>query len=152
MYKIKNMEKNFCNKCGKCCEKIAVDFNTNVMYRDGIQVLSPTFSSMLIPVSRTKNITFCSCKFLINNLCTNPEKPKECSDYPNSPFAFLPEGCGYEGYIFMQNERVKQKVRKLKEEILDYSTKLSTEKELKKIIDHHQAFIDKYKQYGSYDW
>ena len=146
------MERDFCNKCGECCRKIAVDFEQGVIFRDGIQPLSPEFSSMLVSVSKTKNITFCSCKYLKNNLCTNPKKPEECLNYPTSPFAFLPGGCGYEGVIFIKNENIKQKVRKLKEEILDYSIRAEHEKDLQKLIEHHQAFIDKYKQYGSYDW
>ena len=146
------MEKDYCNKCGKCCDNIAVDFSRRVMYRDGIQTLDEKFERMLAVIGKRENITFCRCKYLEDNLCTNSEKPEICSDFPKSPFAFLPEGCGYEGFVFMENERVKQQVRKLKEEILDYSIRVKQEPELQRIIDKHQAFINKYKPYGSENW
>jgi len=146
------MEQNFCKKCGKCCEKIAVDFNTNIMYRDGIEPLTEKFKQLLTPVFSRENITFCTCRFYKNNLCSNPEKPAECLKFPSSPFAYLPEDCGYEGEIFIKNEHIKQKIRKLKEEIIEYETRLNHEPELKRIIDHHKNFIYKYKTYGAADW
>lgn len=147
-----NMEKDFCNKCGGCCKNIAVDFEKRIVYRDGIQALTKEFEDNLIKVSQRENITFCSCKYLINNLCTNSQKPNECIIYPSSPFAFLPEECGYSGKIFLEQEKIKQKIRKLKEEIIDYETQLTTDKSLQRIIDRHKSFIQKYKMYGSENW
>lgn len=146
------MKKDYCNKCGKCCQQIAVDFNNKVMFRDGIQKLSPDFEKMLIATRKKDNITICSCKYLENNLCINPQKPEECTNFPSSPFAFLPEDCGFEGDIFIKLEHAKQKIRKLKEEILDYSIRVKDEPELQRIIERHQAFINKYKPYGSENW
>ena len=94
MYNIVSMENNYCFKCEACCNKIAVDFSKRIIYRDGIQTLTKEFEAMLIPVEKREDITFCSCKFLKNKLCINPDKPQECTNYPSSPFAFLPEGCG----------------------------------------------------------
>lgn len=146
------MEKDFCNQCGACCKKIAVDFPRKIMYRDGVQELTAEFEKLLVPVSKTNNITFCSCKYLSGRLCTNPQKPEECIKYPSSPFAFIPDDCGYEGDIFIKLESIKQKIRKFKEEILYYKTCPESDKEIKKIIEHHQGFINKYKMYGSDDW
>ena len=94
------MEKDYCKKCGKCCKNIAVDFEKMVMFRDGIQPLSNAFADILVKKEKRGNVTICSCKFLENNLCTSLNKPVECISYPSSPFAFLPEDCGYEGDIF----------------------------------------------------
>lgn len=146
------MEKDFCNKCGECCRNIAVDFEKRIVYRDGIQTLSTELEECLIKNSTRENITFCSCRYLVNNLCTNPKKPDECIVYPSSPFAFLFDDCAYRGKIFLEQEKVKQKVRKLKEEIIDYETQLASDKSLQRIIDRHNAFINKYKVYGSEDW
>lgn len=88
MYNIVSMENNYCFKCGACCNKIAVDFSKRIIYRDGIQTLTKEFEAMLIPVEKREDITFCSCKFLKNKLCINPDKPQECTNYPSSPFAF----------------------------------------------------------------
>lgn len=146
------MEKDYCKKCGACCRNIAVDFGKMVMFRDGIQPLSNDFANMLEKRENRGDITICSCKFLKNNLCANPNKPKECVAYPSSPFAFLSDDCGYEGDIFLKHEHIKQKIRKLKEEILHYEALLTEDKSVQKIIDRHNAFIEKYKMYGSYDW
>ena len=145
------MKQDYCNKCGACCKNIPVDFSHNVIFRDGIQELTSEFKTMLIPISKTNNITFCSCKYLVNNLCTHSKKPEECKIYPSSPFAFLPEECGYRGDIFIKLESIKQKIRKLKEEIIHYET-LDKTQELQKLINHHKNIINKYKQYGSEDW
>ena len=146
------MEKDYCNKCGRCCDRIAVDFSRNILYRDGIQPLTPDFVGFLIKGEQKDAVTFCTCKFLVNNLCTNPNKPDICKNYPSSPFAFLPEDCGYYGYIFTKHENFMQKIRKLKEEILHYETLMLSApkddaKQYAKIIEQHKRFIDKYKMY-----
>lgn len=142
----------YCNKCGKCCKNIVVDFNNNIVFYDGIQKLNDEFKSMLRVVHTKDNYSICTCKFLKNNICSNPNKPDMCTKYPSSPFAFLQEDCGYEGFIFLKNEKEKQKIRKLKEEILHYEVQLKKDKSVQKIINHHQALIDKFKAYGSENW
>lgn len=151
MYNIISMN-NYCNKCGECCKKIPVDFSKKIIYRDGIQTLTEEFESMLQPVETKENITFCSCKYLKDNLCTNPNKPSECIEYPSSPFAFLPENCGYYGVIFSKHENFMQKIRKMEEEIIHYEAlmiKCSKEeaKQYSKIIEKHKSFINKYSHY-----
>ena len=146
------MEKDYCNKCGKCCKNIAVDFEKKILFRDGVQTLTKEFADMMIKEENKGSTTLCSCRYLKDTLCTNPNKPVECQNFPSSPFAFLPENCGFEGDIFIKLEKLKQKVRKLKEEIIYYNTILPKDKSVQRIIDRHQAFIDKYKIYGSEDW
>lgn len=146
------MENNYCNKCGECCKKIAVDFTQNIIYRDGVQNLTPEFSSMLIPVDKRENVTFCKCKFLKDNLCTNSQKPEECKNYPSFPFAFIPDNCGYYGEIFLKRENFMHKIRKFEEEIIHYETliKVSPKNEAKqyeKIIEKHKEFINRYRIY-----
>ena len=144
---------DFCTKCGACCNYIKADFEAKTLYWDGITALTDDFASMLIPKSDKKGIYF--CKYLKNNLCTNENKPETCTNYPSSPFAELPQDCGYIGKVFMQNEKIKQKIRRLKEEIIHYEAlcKISNNKkeqtQLQKIISAHQKIIDKYRQYGS---
>ena len=146
------MEKDYCNKCGKCCKNIAVDFEKKILFRDGVQTLTKEFADMMIKDENKGSTTLCSCRYLQDTLCTNPNKLVECQNFPSSPFAFLPENCGFEGDIFIKLEKLKQKVRKLKEEIIYYNTILPEDKSVQRIIDRHQSFIDKYKMYGSEDW
>lgn len=152
MYNIVSMENNYCFKCGACCNKIAVDFSKRIIYRDGIQTLTKEFEAMLIPVEKREDITFCSCKFLKNQLCINPDKPQECTNYPSSPFAFLPEGCGYYGLIFAKRENFMQKIRKMEEEIIHYEALMNScskdeAKQYAKIIEKHKSFINKYSHF-----
>lgn len=150
------MNKLFCNKCGECCKNIVIDFEKKILYRDGIEPLTQEFEKMLIPFDKKDNVTLCKCKFLENNLCTNSAKPTQCIIFPSSPFAFLPENCGYYGEIFLKNEKIKQKIRKIKEEILLYEIQAasnpSAKKELQRIIYRHQSFLNKYNVYGAADW
>ena len=158
MYIINRMDKLFCNQCGECCRKIAVDFNKNLMYRDGIQNLTENFKDMLSPVVNNGEITYCICKYLRGNQCSNPNKPDICKNFPSSPFAYLPESCAQSGNVFIESEKIKQRVRKLKEEIIDYNILVNTvtnkfeRNGLLKIIQNHERFISKYLEYGSNDW
>ena len=152
------MDRSYCIKCGECCRKIPVDFAKGQMYRDGIQPLTDEFREMLSPVVNNGEITYCICKYLRGNLCSNPNKPEICINYPSSPFANLPDTCVQTGNVFMEAEKIKQRVRKLKEEILDYNILVNTisnkfeRNGLIKIIQKHQRFIEKYSEYGSDDW
>lgn len=152
------MENDFCNRCGCCCRNIIVDFSDRVLYWDGKVSLRDDFASMLSVVFQKENISICKCKYLKNNLCTNPQKPEECKNYPSFPFVKLSQDCGYEGKIFLEQEKIKQKIRKLKEEIIHYQAMIEMgsnkfeKNQLEKIIAIHQKRIDKYSQFGSEDW
>ena len=164
---------NFCKKCGRCCKYIPANMEKKILYRDGIKPLEDDFALLLNPADLTNidknyqemvlacfaDAQFYTCTYLSsNNECTNPEKPQICLDFPSAPFAFIPDGCGYEGEVFIKNEAQKQKIRRLKEEIINYETLIavSSEKREKesfaKIIKFHQKFIVKYLPYGSQDW
>jgi len=152
------MEKDFCKKCGKCCKQIYVDFDKKLLYFDGILPLKTDFAEMLIPIDEKDGITICKCKFLSNNLCTNKQKPKICLEFPSSPFAFIPDSCGFYGEIFIKKEAEKQKIRKLKEEIVHYESllKITTNKrecqQYEKILKVLNSKVEKYSAYGSRDW
>ena len=148
------MVNDFCNKCGECCKYIKADLKAKVLYWDGVQPLSEDFASMLLPLDNG----IYTCKYLQNNLCTNSQKPEICANYPSFPFIELPERCDYRGEIFMKREKIQQKIRKLKEEIIHYNALIDTindkreQNQYQKIIDLHQKQIDKYKEYGSQNW
>lgn len=163
---------NLCNRCGVCCRYIPADINNKLLFRDSIQPLTDEFESMLVLQSdfmpqcfnviyseSTLNCDFqiFKCKYLLNdNVCSNPNKPQECKDFPSSPMAIIPDDCGYSGFQFLKHEDFKQKIRKMKEEILHYQAlsidEPQNERGYKKIIERLQAYINKYKIYGSEDW
>ena len=101
------MEKDYCSKCGECCKNIKADFETKTLFWDEKTVLTDEFGAMLI---KNNDANTYYCKYLKNNLCTNPNKPQICSDYPSSPFVELCESCTYNGFIFMKSEKIKQKI------------------------------------------
>ena len=76
------MENDYCNKCGECCKNIKADFEAKTLFWDEKTVLTDEFGSML--VKNNDSDTY-HCKYLHNNLCTNPQKPQICSDYPSFP-------------------------------------------------------------------
>lgn len=158
---------NFCNNCGICC-KIIPAFNGNII-RDGFQPVEDFF----MPLERSTAISinegyvkkvqnifpeveFYTCSYLLNNLCTNPNIPNNCKNFPNSALAIIPDECGFCGEIFIKNETLKQKIRKLKEEIIHYEAQIASSPKEKnyyqKIINSHKNYIKKYEHFGAQDW
>lgn len=93
-----------------------------------------------------------------DNLCQIYEnRPEACKNFPSSPFEGLPEGCGYEGWIFRQREVLKQQIRKQKELLLSLEIKLKKAscKEALKLsqrINKIKKLVDSYAKYGSKNW
>ncbi len=158
---------NFCNHCGLCCKLIPA-YNGNII-RDGFQPVENFFTQLELStaininedyVQNVQNIfpqaEFYTCNYLSNNRCTNPNKPDNCKNFPASALALIPDECGYYGEIFIKNETLKQKIRKLKEEIIHYEAQiLSNPKEknsYQKIINSHKNYIKKYEPFGAQNW
>ena len=108
----------------------------------------------------TDDLTFYTCKYLRDdNLCGRYEERKTlCRHFPASPWAIVPPGCGFEGWLFLKREEIKQKIRKVKEELIELQllkTKVKDEATLEKIKAVEEKMhksIDMYKKYGSEDW
>lgn len=159
---------NLCNKCGLCCKLIpTVD---NIIIRDGAQQIEDFFFPIDIAdalninenyvhyvQNQFPNAVFYTCRYLSNdNLCTHPDKPEQCKNFPQSPFALINVDCGYSGEIFIKQEALKQKIRKLKEEIIHYEALIASNPKEKnsylKIINSHNNFIKRYEKFGSENW
>ena len=159
---------NFCEYCGLCCKIIPI--KDGVVIKDGACESSEIF----IPMTRNDalsvnekfvfdlekvfgKITFCRCKYISEgNLCKNPHLPDKCKNFPSSGMAIVPEECCYIGEVFLKIEELKSKVRKYKEEIINYEALIKSDEKNRasyiKIINNLQKFIDKYAIYGSADW
>lgn len=46
------------------------------------------------------------------------ERPECCKRAPTGPWACMPPGCGFEGWQFEEREKIKKKIRKLKEYLI----------------------------------
>lgn len=98
----------------------------------------------------------------INELDNIPENlckkcGKCCNNYPDSLWGKLPDGCGYEGWIFKKQEEKKQQIRKQKEKLLDLEIllKSASETQKKKInqdITRIKNLVKQYAMYGAKDW
>lgn len=69
----------------------------------------------------------------------------------------VPESCELEGWLFLQKEAIKQKVRKQKEKLLILEIKLKQAsskevKQIKKDIKQAEKIIKTYSKYGSENW
>lgn len=107
-----------------------------------------------------KVLKFYRCRHILdNNLCGIYQNRKElCDRFPSSPWAVIPPGCGFEGWIFQKREELKQKIRKQKENILFAQTLLAeatTPEQKERInttIENIKNTISLYAKYGSEDW
>lgn len=168
-----------CKMCGKCCRvavssvphdellKKAKDGNESAI--EFLEIFEPYNSvedAMKVDEKTVKNIpeyesrTFYKCKYILdNNLCSRyKERGDVCKNFPSSPWAVTPPGCGFEGWLFQEREAHKQHIRKLKEEAIYYKTMLKTDisekdKELyNKLIEKINNWINLYSKYNSQDW
>ncbi len=106
------------------------------------------------------NITFYKCKYLFDdNTCSRYEdRLLLCKHFPASPWAIVPPGCGYEGWLFLKREEEKQRIRKVKEELLELqllkNKTTSTEMLLKiaAVEAKMHVTIDMYRKHGSDNW
>ena len=179
---------NLCRLCGLCCrvattsipyEKLkqmrdegdqgAIDFlsvfEPYPSIEDARKVSQETVDNVIEELKADENyneeeMTFYKCKYLDdNNLCTRYEdRLLLCKHFPASPWAIVPPGCGYEGWLFMKREEVKQKIRKVKEDLLelDLLKKKTKSPEILQKIDTVEKkmlrSIEVHKNHGSENW
>lgn len=179
---------SLCKMCGKCCrvattsvpyaslkqmaddgDEGAVDFLTLFVpygsIEDAKKVECEVVENIINRLSEDGKFddnltTFYYCKYLqADNLCSNYEnRPALCRHCPSTPWVVVPPECGFEGWLFWKREEAKQRVRKLKEELLELKVlrkRTTNEETLKKILaveEKLQKNIDMYKKHGSENW
>lgn len=107
-----------------------------------------------------ENLTFYKCKYLLdNNMCSiYEERPTLCIHCPSSAWVVVPPGCGFEGWLFLQREEDRRKVRRAKEDLLEMQLlKKKTKDEnllvkIEAVEKKLQHTIELFKNYGSADW
>lgn len=180
-------EKDICAKCGKCCrliysrksfeelcaeakngDNVAINFLKLFLpyesLEDALKIDAECVNSIIDYHKRAygeeTQTYFYYCRYLDeDNSCKVYDmRPKFCRHYPKNEFISLPDGCSYCGYSFVQREKVKSKVRKAKEQLLDIKVMRQqpldkgTFEKLNKIEKQCLAYIDQYKNFGSKDW
>lgn len=177
-----------CLKCGKCCrtivseipneqlaamaqnneEEAKVFFNIFKPYSsvDEARKANPEHVDEILKKLQkgknadNENITFFYCPYVTeDNLCKiYPHRPDCCKRAPINGWALFPEGCGYEGWQFLQREKHQSRIRYLKEFLYELNTIVDDDnknilgmpvEELKnKIIEK----ILEYERYGANKW
>ncbi len=175
---------NLCLKCGTCC-KVATTYlpydtlkemaeNGDERASDFLSIFEPyenieearkvspeTVDNITKRTNFKDNkITFYKCKYIgADNLCTNYEnRPLLCKVFPRTAWAVVPPNCGYSWFLFEQQEKIKQKIRAKKEELIELEllkAKTNNSETLEKIdsvINKLKENIELYKNYGSENW
>ncbi|MFI3300784.1 MAG: YkgJ family cysteine cluster protein [Candidatus Gastranaerophilales bacterium] len=185
---LKSRPQSLCHMCGKCCRVVTTSYTYEELKEQVVLGISEAvdFLSVFEPYSsiddarlvddgvvenilkyyRMKEnydeskITFYCCKYLgDDNLCQNYEnRPTLCKHFPAVPWAVVPPDCGFTGWLYSKREETKEKVRRVKENLLELEllkSKTLQPEELARIKIVEQKFnkiIAKYETYGSRDW
>ena len=177
-----------CHMCAKCCrvatssksheELLQGAENNDEGANDFLRIFEPYPSIVaaheiepkvvdnIIEVLKSSNsynenvLTFYRCRYLNeDNSCSTYEtRPDLCRLFPSTPWAVVPPGCGFEGWLFQQREKMKQRIRKLKETILSLEVEMLTmenPEQIKRVQDaiaKTRLTIEKHASHGSNDW
>lgn len=165
-----------CKMCGKCCRVVTASISYEEMQakaksgdKESLEFLElfEPFESVEAAKKVDKDIvenipdyeyrTFYTCRFLKGNLCSRYEsRLNVCKRFPSSPWAIYPPECGYEGWLFVEREKIMKHIRSLKEEQIKYKVMQKTTPQLydklQKLIDAIDENIKLYAQYGSEKW
>lgn len=179
---------SLCKMCGKCCRMVTIpqtyeelvklakegnegakDFlDLFVPYASIYDAKKVDESTVEYIINRLKSdgklyekeMKFYHCRYIQpDGLCSNyNDRRTLCKHYPSTPWAIVPPGCGFEGWLFWKREEIKQNVRKEKEELLELELlkkRTSDSTTLQKIALVEQKIkrnINLYKKYGSDNW
>ena len=185
---VKARPQRLCHMCGKCCrvvtggktysELLQGVENNDDGAKDFLRIFEPYPSiaaareiepqvvDNIVNILKSSGLydenalTFYKCRYLNDdNSCSTYEtRPDLCKLFPSSPWAVVPPGCGFEGWLFQQRERLKQRIRKLKETILSLEVEMLTiedPEQVKRIQDaiaRTKATIQSQAPYGADDW
>lgn len=183
-----NRPQRLCNMCGKCCrlavtskthqelcslaesgDEGAIDFlkifEPYPSFQSALDAAKDTVENIIDGLSEDGNyaedkITFYKCRYIQeDNLCAiYKDRPELCDRFPSSPWAIVPPGCGFEGWLFQKREEKKQQIRKQKENLLSLEDLLRGLEDPEKIqrinetIQKTRDIIECFAKYGSENW
>jgi Fe-S-cluster containining protein len=180
---------DLCHKCGRCCRSATTFFPFNKLQElveQGdeeatafLEIFEP-FPSVeearkavpeqvdrVLETVRARDdmnedeVTFYHCRYVTEEgLCGIYERrPRCCKEAPYNGWSLMPPGCGFEGWQFVNREKQRADIRKLKEvqfqmEMLSpdgihLPTRKMTLEELRESI---QVSIDPWKRFGADHW
>ena len=167
-----------CKMCGKCCRVVTASLPYDELKKrasegdkesleflelfepiESIEAAKSVDREIVENIPDYENRTFYTCRFLDGNLCSRYEnRLGVCKRFPNSPWAIIPPGCGFDGWLFAEREKIMKYVRNLKEEKLEYQIMLKHSSDVKqieklqKLINLIDSNINLFAKYGSDKW
>lgn len=167
-----------CKMCGKCCRVVTASLPHDELLKkaqegdkesleflelfepfESIEAAKAVDKDIVENIPDYQNRTFYTCRFLKGNLCSRYQnRLNVCKRFPSSPWAVIPPGCGFEGWLFVEREKIMKYVRGLKEEQIEYKMmqKISNDplkiEKLQKLIDALDKNIKLFDKYGSEKW
>jgi len=180
---------DFCHKCGRCCKSATTALSAKELAdkalagdkdsADFLRVFEP-FESIEAarkvvpeqvdqvlrvyaenPEKDINTLTFYHCRYVTDDgLCgIYDSRPAFCERAPGSGWALMPPGCGFEGWEFLQREKQKAEVRKLKEmqaRLTTVSLAHPDEPQLSLNVEVLNKRVDEtiavWKRYGAAEW
>jgi Fe-S-cluster containining protein len=177
-----------CNMCGKCCRGIATDYTYEELldmkengereaevfidffkrYSSVSEALekepdtvAQVLSEKKIPLdAKDTEVPFYYCLYIKDGMCTcYEERPTCCRLAPASGWSVMPPGCGYKGWQYLEQDRIKGSIRVLKEKIYEvevlegedaYVPELDMS--LKEAKERLEKNIKPFIRYGSKGW
>lgn len=169
-----------CKMCGRCCKSITTSYNIDELKKmadegsEEARVFIEIFKQYpsieaakeVVPdqveqvLDELKNaegvdinkVIFYHCPHLQkDNKCGIYEKrPECCKRAPTGPWACMPPGCGFEGWQFEEREKIKHKVRKLKEYII--AAEAVGQENIEELKQALKKKIEPWVKYGAEYW
>ena len=184
---IESKPAHLCKKCGLCCkvvvpsysldeikkmaennEKEAIDFlRIFVPYdsHDDIPEYGKEHYNQIIETMREdenfspESVTVFHCRFINDDLTCSiySERPDCCRRAPHTGWSLFAPTCGYSGWQFLQRERQKQEVRKLKEIVYEIDmigdpNRLYQGMTIPELKAFAEQKIKPYEKYGAKNW
>lgn len=170
-----NFPQELCKMCGKCCKSITTNhtyeelkdmtrkgsesarvfieiFKPYASIEEARKVIPEQIDQVLKELEQNEGfdinkVTFYYCPHLSpDNKCGIYEcRPECCRRAPNSAWACMPPGCGFEGWQFEEREKIKHQIRKLKEYLIAAeAVNADNAEELKNLIAQKIKPLEKY--------
>lgn len=177
-----------CKMCGKCCRSITTNLSHEELkalaekgsdearvfveifkpfagIEEAKKVVPEQIEQILKELEQSESfdinkVTFYYCPHIQDdNKCGIYEcRPECCKRAPTGPWACMPPGCGFEGWQFEEAEKIKKKIRKLKEYLITAEAvaedgmipgKNMSVEQLREFVNQK---IKPYEKYGSLYW
>jgi len=169
-----------CKQCGRCCrvsvtsisyeelktraengDKYAIEFLDIFVPYESIEKAKEVDKELVENILQYATPDkFYGCKYITpENTCPRYETRYElCRQFPGSPWAIVPPGCGFEPWLKLEGKNTIEHIKNLKNDKIKYQNMIDSsddeqlKQKLKSAINSIDKIVDIYKDYGSENW